>query len=223
MSIRAVGLFLFGCCFLGGLSPAAAEVFRYLDGNGTVCITDKLAGVPQECRVTLQVIGDDGQVIKDAVLPTALELQPPPKRVETHRQAAAVEATQKSEPDEKAPAAQVQEQGIFDRLSGFPWYQTVAILAGIVIALMALVKVAGSIPAASAVKLIGLLILSGFMVFAYRNGLGDRVVNTFRGGQEMTSGFVKKVNEHEKVNQEEISKAAGKELGDKEPGEKTGR
>ena len=62
MSIRAVGLFLFGCCFLGGLSPAAAEVFRYLDGNGTVCITDKLAGVPKEYRATIQVIGDDGQL-----------------------------------------------------------------------------------------------------------------------------------------------------------------
>ena len=152
------------------------------------------------------------------MLPTALELQPPPKRVETHRQAAAAEATQKSEPDEKVPAA--QEQGIFDRLSGCPWYQTVAILVGIAIALMALVKVASSIPAASTVKLIGLLILVGFVVFAYRNGLGDRVVNTFRGVKEQTTGFVKAVNENEKKNQDEILKAAGKELDDKEPGEK---
>jgi cation transport ATPase len=155
--IKAVLHMMLFFCLTGSASLALADYYKYTDASGGVHITNKLEGVPSKYRSHMKVITDDALVKRD---PGAGKQQQP---------APAQEESSSSKAEEPAPVSAAAPQGTFAELSArYVWFKPLVYLAGFLVGLLAVIKLASVVPSGQLSKLIYLSFFMAVMVFLYK-------------------------------------------------------
>ena len=194
-TVRAVLLSLWCICLWGAWSKAGADLYKYKDGTGTVCITDKLQSVPVKYRDHLQVIRDDARSRSDQ----AAEPKPQP------RQPAAAEPSEPGSAREAAlpsPAASGQPGG------RYPWLEPLLIVCGILLALAIVAKIVKMLPSAQLGRLIYLVFFAGISVLVYKL-VGEQVVNNYLDAKGKVTAMFGKSDQHERLLRKRAAEALG--------------
>jgi hypothetical protein len=191
-TVRAVLLSLSCIGLWGAWSQAGADLYKYKDGTGTVCITDKLQSVPAKYRDHLQVIRDDGRSRSgQAAEPEAHPGQP-----------AAAEPGSAREDAAPSPAASGQPAG------RYPWLEPLLIVCGILLGWAIVAKVAKMLPSAQLGRLIYLAFFVGISVFVYKL-VGEQVVNNYVEAKGKVTAMFGKSDQHERLLRKRAAEALG--------------
>lgn len=175
---------------------SGADLYEYKDGNGTVCITDKLQSVPAKYRNGMQVIKDDSHAkpAPSGRMPQEAPRLAPPLAPEAPKAALGpkVEAGPKAEV--AAPAAPA---GRFGELAlRYRWFKPLAIVGALVVGLLIIGQVARLLPSARLGRVIYFAFFAAIFAFAYKS-YADQVVNNYLMVRESVLSVFKKTNQRE--------------------------
>lgn len=157
-------LFFLVSLLLATPSQPLADMYKYTDGRGVVNITNNINSVPAKYRASMKVI-------KEEVKKTP---------------AAAQEAQPEAAPIPSAPADAVapapeQPQGKFAQMcERFPWLKPIAYLAGILAALLVIMKVTSQLSSPLLAKVIYISFFLGVFVLLYKTYVGYMVESSAR-------------------------------------------
>jgi len=177
-------LMLLGALSACFASPAVADFYKYTDSSGSVNITNTLDAVPQKYRSRVKVVRDETLQKKD----TGAQKQQAPQP-----------AVEENAAPQAAPEPAPVPQGRFAELSErYPWFKPLVYVAGIIAALLAVIKVASMVPSPQLSKLIYLGFFIGVFVFLYQAYI-QHVVADSLAVKNKAVDMMKKANQREIV------------------------
>gem|GEM_PF-3637895 len=181
MSIKAVQVMLMtlvgivACAVLPGAT--LADLYKYKDASGTLCITDRLDSVPVKFRGSVQVVKDDAPkagVKREAEQAPAASEEPQPPPVQ---------------PQPPAPGNR------FEELSAkYVWFKPLAMVGALVVGLLIAGRVARLLPTRQFGRLFSLVVFLGIIVWAYKCYMDQMVANYLSVKEKVVTMF-KKANQ----------------------------
>jgi hypothetical protein len=135
---------------------AHADYYKYTDGTGSVCITNKIESVPLKYRATMKVIREETLAAKDKV-----------KRPEPLRDAQPVPAASAPAPAKTAAAAE-EPTSTYSRLAArHAWFKPALIVGAVILLYLIVRKIAAALPSALFARLLCIVFFLGVFVFLY--------------------------------------------------------
>jgi hypothetical protein len=187
--VKAVLPVLVGILLCLSGQEARADLYKYKDGKGIVCITDKLESVPVKYRGSMQVLADDSRGRKEQ----AAQSQSAPGR--------AVSAEQPAVKSGEQAVAPASAGSLGESAASRPWVKPLTIAVGVLVAFFLVVKISAALPSRQFGRLIYLAFFLGIFVFAYKS-YAEHVTSSYLGIKSKILTMFKKANEREGLNPE---------------------
>jgi hypothetical protein len=142
--------------FAASAQTAHADYYKYTDGTGSVCITNKIESVPPKYRATMKVIREETLAAKDKV-----------KRPEPLRDAKPVPAASAPAPAKAAAPAEEPTSTYGQLAARYTWFKPALIVGAVILLYLIVRKIAVALPSALFARLLCIVFFLGVFVFLY--------------------------------------------------------
>ncbi len=175
---------------------AGATYYKYRDGRGEVCITNKLESVPIKYRSTVKVINDEELTRKDWGARKQANTAPPVAE----------------ESPARKPGGDTASESPFGRLAAnYPWVKLLAIVCGAVAGFLIVAKLVSHLPSPQLARLVCLVYFFSIFLFVYKT-YADHLVDGYFTIKKKVVTMFRKANEREGLKPDEKPADGGGEI-----------
>lgn len=171
-------------CIGAFCGDARADYYKYTDGSGAVCITNRIDAVPSKYRATMKVIREETVAGKVNGAP----------REPLRENVAAPEASPQSREQAVAPEEPASRLGqVFSR---FPWARPLLVVCVIVTAFLIVNKLSSLISSPLLARVVYLAFFLAIFVFAFKS-YAEHVTNSYFSIKTKVLAMFEKANRRE--------------------------
>lgn len=171
-------------CIATFCGDVRADYYKYTDGSGAVCITNRIDAVPPKYRATMKVIREETAAGREKGAPR-----------ETPREyVAAPDASPQSR--QQADAAEEPASRMGEVFSRFPWARPLLVVCVIVTAFLIVNKLSSLISSPLLARVVYLAFFLAIFVFAYKS-YAEHVTNSYFSIKTRVLAMFEKANRRE--------------------------